>query len=582
MGPESAILVVVAIIAGVALIGAIGQRLGIASPLLLVAVGLGISLLPFFPAPHVSPEWILAGVLPPLLYSSAVSLPAVEFRRDLRPISLLAVALVIVSAVLLGFFFSAVIPGLGIPMGIALGAILSPTDAVATSIVKRIGISSRVTTLLDGESLLNDATALVLLRTSIAAVAAGFSVGTAIGAFLWGVLIAVVVGGLVGFLNLRVRAWIRHSPSHTALSFAVPFLAYFPTEALGGSGFVAAVAAGIVTGQGAARWFTPDQRISEELNWRTVELVLEGSVFLLMGLELKDVVTRNLQEHDGLWHGAWLALSAIGILLLVRVAFVAILLALQARRSRGSHVRRQARLEKITARLDELDGAPPRDRRGRPTDPGRFDRRMTLFRTRVTSSLADLDYYRSTPLSWRHGAVIVWAGMRGVVTLAAAQTLPEDATARPLLIFVAFLVAVGSLLGQGFTLPLVVRLVGLKGTEDAGPTPEEHARLRAELRSAAATALADPEVRASTGGTFSPEFIASMSSRLTEPPDDDTSARVQQLRLLRLAMIDAMRARLNELSAYGTYSTAALRHALAELDADQISIELRSLDEDDL
>jgi monovalent cation/hydrogen antiporter len=582
VGPESYILIVVAVIAGVAIIAALGQRMGIASPLLLVAIGLGVSVLPFFPAVHVNPEWILAGVLPPLLYSSAVSLPAVEFRRDLRPISVLAVALVIVSAVLLGLFFAAVIPGLGVPMGIALGAILSPTDAVATSIVKRIGISSRVTTLLDGESLLNDATALVLLRTAIAAVAAGFSFGTAIAAFLWGVFIAIVVGGLVGFLNLRIRSWIRHSPSHTALSFAIPFLAYFPTEALGGSGFVAAVAAGIVTGQGAARWFTPDQRISEELNWRTVELVLEGSVFLLMGLELRDVFTTNLQEHDGLWHGAWLALSALGILLVARVAFVVVLLYLQARRARGSRVRRQERLERISTRIDEMDASPPQDRRGRPTDPGRFDRRMKIFRTRVTSALADLDYYRSSPLNWRHGAVIVWAGMRGVVTLAAAQTLPEDAEQRPLLIFVAFLVAVGSLLLQGFSLPLVVRAVGLQGTGDAGPSPEEHARLFAELRAAAATALQDPDLRKPNGEPFSAEYLAGMSTRLTEPPDDDTTTRVQEFRLLRLAMIDAMRARLNELSAYGTYSTAVLRHALAELDADQISIEVRASDDDDL
>ncbi len=296
-----------------------------------------------------------------------MSLPAVEFRRDLRPVSLLAVALVIVSAVVLGFFFAAVIPNLGLPMGIALGAILSPTDAVATSIVKRIGISSRVTTLLDGESLLNDATALVLLRTAIAAVAAGFSFLTSLGAFFWGILIAVVVGTLIGIVNLRIRSWINHSPAHTALSFAVPFLAYFPTEALGGSGFVAAVMAGIVTGQGAARWFTPEQRISEELNWRTIELVLEGSVFLLMGLELKDVVTRNLQEHDGLWHGTWLALVAIAILLAVRAVFVSTLVFLQGRRARRLHPQLRERLDRVSARVDELDSRPPQDFRvGRP------------------------------------------------------------------------------------------------------------------------------------------------------------------------------------------------------------------------
>ena len=579
MGPESVILVIVVIIAGISVVAGVGQRLGIASPLLLVAIGLGVSLLPFYPAWAPNPEWILAGVLPPLLYSSAVSLPAVEFRRDIRPISLLAVGLVIVSAVALGFFFAWIIPGLGIAMGIALGAILSPTDAVATSIVKRIGISSRVTTLLDGESLLNDATALVLLRTAIAAVAAGFSFGTAVGAFAWGVLIAVVVGALVGFVNLRIRAWVAHSPAHTALSFVIPFVAYFPTEALGGSGFVAAVAAGIVTGQGALRWFTPEQRLSEELNWRTVELVLEGAVFLLMGLELKDIVRENLEDRGGLWHGLWLALAAIAILLVVRAVFVVLLLWRQARHARRRR-RTTQRIDAISTRLDEIEGkGPPDEYRGRPTDPGRFDRRMRIFRTRITRALADIDYYRSSPLNWRHGVVIVWAGMRGVVTLAAAQTLPESPM-RSLLIFVAFIVAVGSLLLQGFSLPLVVRLVGLQGSGGSGPTHEERSRVSAELRAAAATALADPELRRPDGTPFSAALVERVSTNLARPADDDDLARAREVMLLRLAGIDAMRARLNELSGYGTYSTAALRHALAELDADQLSLELRLSDED--
>ncbi len=155
---------------------------------------------------------------------------------------------------------------------VALGAILSPTDAVATSIVKRLGISRRVVTLLEGESLLNDATALVLLRTMIAAAALALPATTArrrtaIGSFrhfLWGVLVAVVVGALVGLLNLRLRALMHNSAANTAVGFVVPFVAYLPTEQLGGSGLVAAVVAGIVTGQGAARWFTPEQRLSDD------------------------------------------------------------------------------------------------------------------------------------------------------------------------------------------------------------------------------------------------------------------------------------------------------------------------------
>src|SRR5699024_8992168 len=135
-----------------------------------------------------------------------------------------------------------------------------------------------VVTLLEGESLLNDATALVLLRTAIVAIAGGFSIGAAVGTFVWGVALALAIGAVVGYLTLRLRAWVANSAANTAISFTVPFLAYLPTEHFGGSGLVAAVVAGIVTGQGAARWLSPEQRMSDTLNWRTIELVLEGGV----------------------------------------------------------------------------------------------------------------------------------------------------------------------------------------------------------------------------------------------------------------------------------------------------------------
>ena len=363
-----ALLIAVVGVVVVALATALAPRVGIAGPLALVAIGIGVSLLPFFPAFEVDPEIILVGVLPPLLYSSAVSMPAIEFRRDFRPIAGLSILLVLVSTAVLAVFFVLVIPGIDLYLAIALGALLSPTDAVATSIVKRLGISTRVVTMLEGESLLNDATSLVLLRTAVAAIAVGsVSIGSAVWAFVWGVLIAVVIGALVGLLALRVRAWVAHSAANTAISFVVPFVAYLPTEQLGGSGLVAAVVAGIVTGQGAARWFSPEQRLSDELNWRTVELMLEGAVFLVMGLQLKEIVRANIEDHEGLWHGAWLAASAIGIIIVVRAAYVA-----RARRLAG-----QTRTAARPSTARSLHRAARRDR-------GRRDlgtRRPTARRT---------------------------------------------------------------------------------------------------------------------------------------------------------------------------------------------------------
>ena len=559
------ILIVVIGVVLVCVVTAVGQRANIAGPLILVVLGLLMAIAPFIPnLQPIDPEWILVGVLPPLLYSAAVQLPAIEFRRDFTPIAGLSVLLVVITSVVLALVFLATVPGISPGLAIALGAILSPTDAVATSIARRMGLAPRVVTMLEGESLLNDATALVLLRTAVAAIAAGFSWGDAAGSFFWGVAIAAVVGTAAGLVNLRVRAWVRHPAANTALSFTVPFVAYLPTEALGGSGLVAAVVAGIVTGQGAARWFTPEQRLSDELNWRTVELLLEGGVFLLMGLELTDVVTRNLEDHGGLWHGTWLALIALGVILAVRAGYVAVLIGWQHGRAR--------RAASAPGGGPSAAGPPPRA----PAPP---EHARGAMRQRLRRLASDLDYYRAQPLGWKHGAVIVWGGMRGVVTLAAAQTLPADTDQRALLVFVAFMVATISLLVQGFTLAPLVRMLRIPPDATAEPSRAERARLDARLRSAAAAVLRDSRAVRRDGEPFPPELVARVGPALVEPPDDDTTALARDILELRLALIEVMRRRLVEISATGEFSTASLRHALAELDADQLGLELRIADE---
>jgi len=588
---EALVVVILAVIA-IAVATAIAPKVRIAGPLILVVIGVVVGLLPFVDMPEIDPEWILVGVLPPLLYSAAVSIPAIEFRRDFGPIAGLAFVLVLISSIALGFLFHAMIPGVDIFLGVALGAILSPTDAVATSIVKRLGISGRVVTMLEGESLLNDATALVLMRTMVASAAFAISAtggveatDAAFGflpAFAWGVFIAVVVGGIVGWLNLRLRALIPHSAANTAIAFVVPFVAYLPTEQLGGSGLVAAVVAGVVTGQGAARWYTPEQRRSDELNWRTVELVLEGAVFLIMGLELEDIVGANFAQHNGLGTGLGIAALAFVVIVAVRAAYVSLLVWGQSRRARRKQ-RSKARLESFNDRLDQIaDGSAPFPVRGnapppRVEDP-RAQRRLTSMRHRVTRMLQDLDYYQGEPLGWKHGTVIVWAGMRGVVTLAAAQTLPRETPARELLVLIAFAVAIGSLTIQGFTLPWLVKLLKFPVSAGDGNLQLELDRLDDELRLAAASALRDPKLTRRDGTPFSPELMA-RNARIMEPRDDKLGALTGEMLELRLASIEAMRAELGTLSHGGAYSTAALRRALAELDADQLSVELRLRDD---
>lgn len=574
---ELLLIIVIAVVA-IVLVTAVAQKLGVAGPLLLVALGIVVSLLPFVDIPEVDPEWILVGVLPPLLYSAAVNLPALEFRRDFRPIAGLAVLLVVISALVLGVFFWLVIPGVGLPLGIALGAILSPTDAVATSIAKRLGIAPRVVTMLEGESLLNDATALVLLRTAIAAIAGSFSLWGAIGAFVWAVLIAVVLGALIGTLIVRVRAWVGSSAANVAISFTAPFLAYLPTEHLGGSGLVAAVVAGIVTGQQAARRLTPEQRMSEQMNWRTIELVLEGAVFLLMGLELKDIVTDNIQAHEGLWYPAWLALAALAIVLLVRAAYVSFLVWAQGRRARRID---RSHLEALGARIESLSSGGIADTRETRVLGGPItrQRRLSAMRRRVQRTLRDLDYYQSSPLGWKHGTVIVWGGMRGVVTLAAAQTLTREDTdgQRALLVFIAFLVALISLLLQGFTLPVLVRLLRFPPSTD-GDGDDERERIDDELAQAGREALADPGLVTRAGAPFPPEVIDRARARLDVAHDDESTAEWRILGELRLALMRAQRRRLVEIASDGRFGSAVLKQALSELDAEEMSLTLRLRD----
>ncbi len=212
--------IVIGVLALLAIAGAawLGPRVRIAAPLILVLVGIAVSLWPATPIFIVDPEWILAGILPPLLFSAAVSLPTTEFRRDFAAISGLAVLLVVLTSFIVGWILSRMIPGLDFAAGLAIGAILSPTDAVATSIVKRLGVSPRTVVVLEGESLLNDASALVLLRTAIGATAAGISLLHLTGAFIYSVVVAVIIGALVGYGNLRLRSRMPPIPRSTPLS----------------------------------------------------------------------------------------------------------------------------------------------------------------------------------------------------------------------------------------------------------------------------------------------------------------------------------------------------------------------------
>ena len=553
-----AIVLALLLIAAAALVA---PRLGIASPLVLVAIGVAASFLPVFDGFEIDPEWILAGVLPPLLYSSAVSMPAMNFRREFGAISGLSVVLVVGSALVLGMFFTLVIPGLDFAWGVALGAIVSPTDAVATSIIKKMPVSKRVVAILDGESLLNDATALVLLRTAIAAAAATFSFWGTVGTFAYSVAIAVFLGALVGWLNLVLRRRVIDPTVNTVISFTVPFLAAIPAELLGASGLVAAVVAGIVTGIRAPRDLSPRNRLSDSQNWRTVELVLESAVFLIMGLQISSIVANVERDHAGVWTAILIAAGALVLTVLVRTAYVTPLLWSLARRRR--HIGdMQLRLRDMQERMTTAEGqrktfTEVNSRGHRAHSPGRraSSQNLERFARRVTQGLADIDYFLRRPLGWREGATVVWAGMRGAVTVAAAQTLPADTPERSLLVLIAFIVALLSLLIQGSTVGPLLRRIGPKDQRaEKDQLDAERRQIMELMRTSSESIPAAPP-----------------------PPDEDrTPEQFQRSRDFRLAVIAAQRAALLDARDNGTFDADVLADALANLDATQIALEMRS------
>ena len=416
-----------------------------------------------------------------------------DFRRDLRIISAFSVLLVIGSAVVIGYVMSRLIPDIDLATGIALGAIISPTDAVATSIVKRAGVAPRLVTVLEGESLLNDASALVLLRSATAATA--LLTGSVAADFVWAVVVAVIIGLVIGRLNLVVRAHIHLPTSNVAISLVVPFFAYIPAERLDASGLVAAVVAGLVTGHGAPKYLRPQDRMTADAVWRTLEMLLESAIFLLMGLELYGLIVEVHDAHDSVWTAIRLGLLAAVLVIIVRAVFVAPSLWLLARRGRrGTAIR-----DKITSFQDQLQDGSLAPRVGRPRrrsedelDQHRVDRTARIS-TSLTRRLADIDYLAAQAFGWREGVVLVWAGMRGAVTLAAAQSLPADTPQRSLLVLIAFVVAAGTLMVQGSTLGWLVRLLGLTG-RDADADLAAAQELRSVLLSEVSDRLARDEL----------------------------------------------------------------------------------------
>ena len=527
---EIAVLLVVLAVS-VLVVTACADRIDVPAPLVLIVGGIGASYLPFVPEITLEPEVVLLGLLPPLLYATAIKTSLVDFNANRRSILLLSVGLIIFTTAGIGVLVHSLIPSVGWPAAFAIGAVVAPPDAVAaTAVGRRIGLPRRIVTILEGESLLNDATALVSLRTAIAAGGTAMALGggpeegaepISLGGIALDFLIAagggVAVGALIYFLVAQVRQRLRDPLMDTAISLIVPFAAYVAAEELEASGVIAVVVAGLMLGHQAPVLQTAQSRIAERINWSTIAFVLENVVFLLIGLQ----AARLFDDVGSSELGAG-RITAVCLLSLVGVIVLRLVWVFPARY--------------LLVRPKAGTGAPP-------------------------------------PAAYTF--LLGWAGMRGVVTLAAAFIIPEGTRHREVLLLIAFTVVAGTLLIQGLSLPWIARRLAVPS-----PDPMDDALARATLLQQASKAgLAELE-ELETGDLHGvAEMIRERVDqrnfaaweRLGTTADEESPSALYSR--LRLAMIRAERQRVLEIRSSGATPSEVVADVLAMLDIEESMLE---------
>ncbi|HET8950528.1 MAG TPA: Na+/H+ antiporter [Solirubrobacteraceae bacterium] len=421
-------LVLVSLLVAVAVLGAASRAIGIPYPIVLVLGGLVMGFVPGIPEVELDPDLVLVIFLPPLLYSAAFFASLRDLRYDLRTISLLAVGLVIATACAVAVVAHALIDGLPWAAAFALGAIVAPTDPLAAiEIGRRLGLPRRLNTIIEGESLINDGTALVIYRVAVGAVAGTFSLADAGLEFVLGAAGGVAIGLAVGWVIAEIRKRLDDPPVEVTISILTGYAAYVPAERIGASGVLAAVTVGIYVGWRAPEISNPRQRVAGYSMWTILTFLLNALLFVLIGLQLPLILEGLRDEPMGELVGIAAAVAAVVIA--SRIVWV--------------HV--------ITMAIRTLDRRQSqRERRG----------------------------------TWQGRMVVGWAGLRGAVSLAAALALPADFPARDQLLFITFGVILATLVLQGLTLPAVIRWAGL---HDDGAEAEEELLAR---RRAAEAALA--------------------------------------------------------------------------------------------
>jgi CPA1 family monovalent cation:H+ antiporter len=510
------------------LLGAVAV-LRVPYPILLVLGGLALGFVPGLPRLALPPDLVLIAILPPLLYSAAFFTSLRDLRRNVRPISLLAIGLVAATTIGVAAIAHATIPHLPWAAAFVLGAIVSPTDPIAaTAIASRLGVARRLVAIAEGESLVNDGTALVLYRVAVGAVVSGsFSLWHTGLRFVLNVVGGVAVGLAVGYVIRHVRRRLDDSPIEITIAVLSGYFAYLPAEALGVSGVLAAVTVGIYMG-----WYTPEltnprTRLQGDAFWEIVTFLLNSLLFVLVGLQLPRILDNlGARSTPSLVRDGVVVTAAVIVLRLVWIF------------------------------------------------PFTYLPRFLFRRVR------ERDPYPR----WQAPALLGWMGLRGAVSLAAALALPLTVHGgrafpqRDLIVFLVFCVILGTLVLQGLTLPPLIRLLGV---EDDGLAAREEAKARIHAAEAALERideLAEEDwVRGDTAERMRGLYRFRRTRFASRFDDGDDGAIEEQsvaYQRLRRELLDAERAALVRLRNEGRINDDVMHRVERDLDLEDSRLDV--------
>jgi monovalent cation/hydrogen antiporter len=522
-------LILLALLAEGAVLLAVASKARIPYPILLVLGGLALGFIPGIPHVTLEPRIVLVAILPPLLYSAAFFTSLRDLRANMRPISLLAIGLVLTTTVVVAVVSHEAISGLSWPVAFVVGAVVAPTDPVATTtIARRLGVPRRLVAIIEGESLINDATALVLYRVAVAAVVTGsFSIWHATAHFFLDVIGGVAIGLAVGFLIRQVRRRLDHSPTEIAIALFSGYFAYLPAEALGVSAVLAAVTVGVYVG-----WYTPElttvqTRLQGDAVWEILVFLLNASLFTLVGLQLRPI----LDALSGRSAGSLIADAVVvsGAVVLTRILWV----------FPSTYLPRA-----LFRRIRERDPYPP----------------------------------------WQAPAIVGWAGLRGAVSLAAALALPLTTNGgrpfpdRDLIIYLAFSVILVTLVGQGLTLPGLIRVLGLEDDRREEKEETKARILAAEAALDRIDELVDEDwVREDTAERLRGLYNFRrdrFGARFDDSDDGAIEERSLNYQRLRRELLDAERRAVVELRRAGRINDEVMNRIQRDLDLEDARLEV--------